>query len=90
MSPAIKSLLARLVRPLQSRKTRIALATLIGAYLADWGLEVSDVTLLGILGLGAAWIHAIATEDAGEKSRMRVELSEPLAAEVTEREHGKG
>jgi len=68
MNPGIRSFLARLVQPLRSRKVRVALATVLAAYLADWGLDVSDTVLYGIIGVGAAIIGGIALEDAGTKA----------------------
>lgn len=67
MSPGIRSFLARLVQPLRSRKVRVALATVLAAYLADWGLDVSDTVIYGIIGVGATIIGGIAIEDAGVK-----------------------
>jgi hypothetical protein len=57
----------RLLRPLRSRKTRVALATVVAAFAAEWGLEVSEQLTLGILGVGTAVILGIAHEDAGRK-----------------------
>jgi hypothetical protein len=60
--------LKRLVRPLASRKVRVALATLLGAYAAQAGLEVGDEVLLTLVSVGVALILGIAHEDAGLKS----------------------
>jgi len=46
--------LLRLGRPLASRKVRVALATVLAAYAAEWGLGVSEEMVLTILGVGAA------------------------------------
>lgn len=57
--------LTRALRPLRSRKVRVALATVTAAYLADAGLEVREEVVRTILGVGAALILGIAHEDAG-------------------------
>lgn len=62
------SLIGRLFRPLQSRKVRIALTTVIAAYLAEYGLQVSEQVILSILGTGIALILGVAHEDAGRLS----------------------
>ena len=62
------SLIARIFRPLQSRKVRIALTTVIAAYLAEYGLQVSEQVMLSILGTGIALILGVAHEDAGRLS----------------------
>ena len=59
----------RLVSPLRSRKVLVALATVLGAYLAEAGLEVPTGILATILGVGVAVILGIAIEDHGTKSR---------------------
>jgi hypothetical protein len=61
-------ILLRVVRPLQSRKVRVALATVVAAYLAEYGLNVSEEIVLTILGIGVSLILGIALEDAGSKS----------------------
>lgn len=55
-------------RPLESRKVRVALATVIAAFGANWGFDVDEELVLTILGVGASLILGIAHEDAG-KSR---------------------
>ena len=60
-------MLQRVVRPLTSRKVRVALATVLAAYTADWGLGVSEEMVLTILGVGVALILGIAHEDQGLK-----------------------
>lgn len=62
------SILKRAVKPLASRKVRVALATVIAAYAAEHELGWSEQTILTILGVGVALILAIAHEDAGAKS----------------------
>ena len=58
------------VRPLVSRKVRVALATVLAAYAAEWGLGVSEEMMLTILGVGTALILGIAHEDQGLKQGM--------------------
>ncbi len=55
----------RLVRPLASRKVRVALVTLLAAYAAEYGLGCSEDMLLTVVSLGVALILGIAHEDAG-------------------------
>jgi hypothetical protein len=56
------------INPLRSRKVRVALATVLAAYLAECGLHVSQELLLTIVGVGISLILGIAHEDAGRKS----------------------
>jgi len=56
------------LRPLASRKVRVALATVIAAFAAELGLKVSEDLVFTILGVGAALILGIAHEDAGRFS----------------------
>jgi hypothetical protein len=63
-----KSFLQRLLNPLRSRKVRVALATVIAASLAEFGLNASEQLVLTIVGVGAALILGIAHEDNGRKS----------------------
>lgn len=58
-----------LFRPLASRKVRVALATVVAAYAAQWGLQVSEEVVFTILGVGVSLILGIAHEDAGRLSR---------------------
>ena len=60
--------LRRIVEPLRSRKVRVALTTVLAAYLAEYGLEVSEQIVLTILATGVALILGIAHEDAGRQS----------------------
>jgi hypothetical protein len=55
----------RLVRPLASRKVRVALVTVLAAYAAEYGLGCSEEMLLTVVSLGVALILGIAHEDAG-------------------------
>ncbi len=57
------------LRPLASRKVRVALATVVAAYAAQWGLQVSEEMVFTILGVGVSLILGIAHEDAGRLSR---------------------
>lgn len=62
---ANQSVWGRLLNPLKSRKTRVAIATVLAAYAAEFGLGVSDELILTILGVGVSLILGIAHEDAG-------------------------
>ena len=62
---AVMSFLKRTVRPLASRKVRVALATVLAAYGAEYGLDVGEELMLTILGVGVALILGIAHEDHG-------------------------
>ena len=59
------SYLGRLVAPLRSRKVRVALATAIGALIAEFGLHASSELTLALVGIGSSLILGIAHEDAG-------------------------
>ncbi|MCK4626023.1 MAG: hypothetical protein KAV00_11975 [Phycisphaerae bacterium] len=61
------SWLKRPFKALQSRKVRVALVTVLVAVAAEYGLELSDTMLLGIIGVGTAIILGIAHEDNGTK-----------------------
>jgi hypothetical protein len=63
----VVEILGRIGRPLASRKVRVALATVLAAYAAEWGLGVSEEMVLTILGVGVALILGIAHEDQGLK-----------------------
>lgn len=65
-------LLKRLIRPLQSRKVRVALTTVIAAYAAEVGLGVSEEIVMTIIGVGVTVILGIAIEDHGTKSGGKV------------------
>ncbi len=55
--------------PLRSRKVQVALATLVAAYAAHYGLAVSEETVVSVVGVGVALILGIAVEDAGRAAR---------------------
>ena len=52
--------------PLRSRKVQVAVATVIAAYAAQAGMDLSDQTVLTVLSMGVALILGIAHEDAGK------------------------
>lgn len=56
----------RILKPLQSRKVRIALATVLAAYFAEFGLLVDETMVLTVVGLGVSLIMGVALEDAGK------------------------
>jgi len=53
---------------LRSRKVQVALATIVAALAAQYGLELSETTLVAVITTGAAVILGIAVEDAGAKA----------------------
>ncbi|NOX57328.1 MAG: hypothetical protein GXP29_00525 [Planctomycetes bacterium] len=55
----------KMFNPLRSRKTRVAMATVVAAFAAEFGLGVSQELILTILGIGVSLILGIAHEDAG-------------------------
>ncbi|MCP4592108.1 MAG: hypothetical protein GY842_15345 [bacterium] len=59
------------VKPLSSRKIRVALTTVLAAYAAEWGLEVSEELVLTILAVGVALILGIAHEDHGRDTPVQ-------------------
>jgi hypothetical protein len=63
--------------PLRSRKLRVALATVLSAYGAEYGLNLSEDVIHTVLGVGVALILGIAHEDAaGVKIRALGRLPE--------------
>jgi hypothetical protein len=60
------------VRPLGSRKVRVALATVVAAYAVEYGLEVSEEMVLTVVSVGVALILGIAHEDAGKSKPVEV------------------
>ncbi len=71
-NPTSTPLFRRMVRPLRSRKVRVALVTLLATVAAEMGLDVSPEALLAITGLGASLILGIAHEDAGRNAAPRL------------------
>lgn len=67
----------RLSNPVKSRKVQVAVATIITAYLAEWGIETSESTVLAIIVMGAADIIGTAVEDAGQKAKTIVIPDKP-------------
>jgi hypothetical protein len=67
--------LRRVVQPLESRKVRVALATVLAAYAGQYGLGLSEEVVLTILSVGVALILGIAHEDNGLKSGAGGETS---------------
>ena len=65
---SVSSVLQRVVRPLASRKVRVALATVLAAYAAEYGLGVSEELVLTIVSVGVALILGIAHEDNGART----------------------
>lgn len=60
----------RLIRPLQSRKVRVAMVTVIAAFAAEYGLNVPTELLMTILAVGVSIILGIAHEDNGLKQAL--------------------
>ena len=56
---------------LRSRKVQVALATIVAALAAQYGLELSETTLVAVITTGAAVILGIAVEDAGAKAASK-------------------
>jgi len=63
-------LVARVLRPLASRKVRVALVTVLAAYAAEYGLGWTGEMLLTVVSVGVALILGIAHEDAGRGQRQ--------------------
>ncbi len=59
-------------RPLQSRKVRVAVVTVVVAYAAEAGFHVSEEVLTTILSCGVALILGIAHEDRGRRESSTV------------------
>ena len=66
-------ILQALVRPLRSRKVRVALATVLAAYAGTAGLDLPDEVIFTMLGTGVALILGIAHEDNGRKTRISIQ-----------------
>jgi len=65
----------RAIRPLRSRKVRVALATVLAAFLTDYGFAVHEELVYTILAVGAALILGIAHEDSGRAPGTHETLS---------------
>ena len=65
----LSDIVARAFRPMASRKVRVALATVLAAYAAEYGLGWNEEMLLTVVSVGVALILGIAHEDAGQKQR---------------------
>ena len=61
----IQSVAERLVRPLRSRKVRVALTTVVAAFAAEYGFDLSEEMTLTVVSMGVALVLGIAHEDAG-------------------------
>ena len=70
---ADSSIWRRALQPLASRKVRVALATIIAAFAAQYGLGVSEEMVLTVVSVGVAVILGIAHEDAGRAAAGRLE-----------------
>lgn len=64
------AMIRRLVRPLESRKVRVAVATVLAAYAAEYGLAWSEELVLTVVSVGIALILGIAHEDAGKAGKL--------------------
>lgn len=62
--------LRRLAQPLASRKVRVALATVLAAYAAEYGAGWSEELVLTVVSVGVALILGIAHEDAGKTAQQ--------------------
>ena len=60
------AMIKRIWKPMESRKVRVALATVVAAFAANWGFHVDEELVLTILGVGVSLILGIAHEDAGK------------------------
>ena len=59
------------VQPLASRKVRVAMVTVVAAYLARCGLELDEQIVDTVLCVGVALILGIAHEDNGLKQSQQ-------------------
>jgi len=73
----LAGVLRKAVQPLQSRKVRVALATVLAAYAAQYQLGVSEELVLTLVSVGVALILGIAHEDNGDKRVVRVQRCSP-------------
>jgi hypothetical protein len=69
----VLNVMKRIWKPLESRKVRVAVTTVIAAFAANWGFHVDEELVLTILGVGVSLILGIAHEDAGIKSATPAE-----------------
>lgn len=68
LNPTAKKILWGIVRPLASRKVRVALVTVLAAYAAQHGLAIGEELMLVIVSVGVAVILGIAHEDNGRNA----------------------
>ncbi len=61
----MKTLIQHVLGPLASRKVRVAIATVVAAFAAEYGLQVREELVLTVVSVGVALILGIAHEDAG-------------------------
>lgn len=73
-------ILKRLLRPLESRKVRVAIATVVAAYAAEYGFKVSEAVIVAIVGTGISLILGIAHEDNGKNGATVLNLEELVEA----------
>lgn len=62
------SWVTKMLQPLRSRGVRTALVTVIVAFAANYGLELNETTIGGIVAVGVALILKTGIEDAGVKA----------------------
>lgn len=61
----LKLVIQGICSPLASRKVRVAVATVVAAYAAQYGLGCSEDMVLTLMSVGVALILGIAHEDNG-------------------------
>lgn len=74
-----------LIGPLASRKVRVALATVIAAFLSQFIPKVNEEFVLTVLGVGVALILGIAAEDAGLNIAGKTKVQQAIEQENLER-----
>ena len=62
---SVKQVIQGVFSPLASRKIRVAVATVLAAYAAQYGLGCSEDMVLTLVSVGVALILGIAHEDNG-------------------------
>ena len=62
----VSGIVQGVMRPLASRKVRVAIATVVAAFAAEYGLQVNEELVLTVVSVGVALILGIAHEDAGK------------------------